>query len=67
MSRKRGVALAAATSPAKRSRASGATDTLERLKAVSTVVADTADVDLIARYQVQDTTTNPACCYSQAQ
>ena len=35
------------------------TTQLEQLKAFSTVVADTADFTLIAKYAVQDTTTNP--------
>jgi len=33
---------------------------LQALSAVTTVVADTADLDLVARYRAQDATTNPS-------
>ncbi|MDH3786772.1 MAG: transaldolase, partial [Acidobacteriota bacterium] len=33
---------------------------LEGLKAWTTVVADTGDIDSIARYRPQDATTNPS-------
>ncbi|QDP00494.1 transaldolase [Thalassotalea sp. PS06] len=36
------------------------TDQLSQLKAMTTVVADTGDVDAIARFQPQDATTNPS-------
>ena len=39
--------------------ATPAADALTQLKEFSTVVADTADFTLIAKYRVQDTTTNP--------
>ena len=39
--------------------AAGDRSSLAQLKEFSTVVADTADFTLIAKYGVQDTTTNP--------
>ncbi|TKB47409.1 transaldolase [Thalassotalea mangrovi] len=36
------------------------TDQLSQLKAMTTVVADTGDVDAIARFQPEDATTNPS-------
>jgi len=43
----------------KTSHATDKASSLAQLKAFSTVVADTADFTLIAKYAVQDTTTNP--------
>ena len=40
---------------------------LESLKCYTTVVADTGDIDAIARYQPQDATTNPSLLYQAAQ
>ena len=40
---------------------------LESLKKVSTVVADTGDIDAVARWKPQDTTTNPSLLLSAAQ
>lgn len=40
---------------------------LEGLKAWTTVVADTGDIDSIARYRPQDATTNPSLLYKAAQ
>lgn len=42
------------------------TSTLEQLKTLSTVVADTADVDAIDRFQPIDATTNPSLVLKQA-
>ena len=33
---------------------------LEQLKSMTTVVADTGDIEAIARYQPEDATTNPS-------
>ena len=40
---------------------------LERLKTMTTVVADTGDFEAIAEYQPQDATTNPSLLYKAAQ
>lgn len=40
---------------------------LERLKTMTTVVADTGDFESIAEYQPQDATTNPSLIYKAAQ
>jgi transaldolase len=40
---------------------------LERLKAMTTVVADTGDFESIAAYKPQDATTNPSLLYKAAQ
>jgi transaldolase len=40
---------------------------LERLKTMTTVVADTGDFQAIAEYQPQDATTNPSLLYKAAQ
>jgi transaldolase len=40
---------------------------LERLKTMTTVVADTGDFESIAEYQPQDATTNPSLLYKAAQ
>jgi len=40
---------------------------LESLKKVSVVVADTGDIDAVAKWQPQDTTTNPSLLLSAAQ
>ena len=36
------------------------TDQLSQLKAMTTVVADTGDIEAIAKFQPQDATTNPS-------
>src|SRR5512147_1922481 len=40
---------------------------LDSLKAYSTVVADTGDIDAVARWRPQDTTTNPSLLLAAAQ
>jgi transaldolase len=40
---------------------------LDQLKAMTTVVADTGDIDSIAEYKPQDATTNPSLLYKAAQ
>src|SRR5690349_8525503 len=40
---------------------------LESLKKYTTVVADTGDIESIARYKPQDATTNPSLLYAAAQ
>src|SRR5258705_13388316 len=40
---------------------------LDSLKKVSTVVADTGDIDAVAKWRPQDTTTNPSLLLSAAQ
>ncbi|WP_105901595.1 transaldolase [Vibrio gangliei] len=40
---------------------------LEQLRALTTVVADTGDIDAIAKYQPQDATTNPSLILKAAQ
>ena len=40
---------------------------LESLKKVSVVVADTGDIDAVAKWRPQDTTTNPSLLYAAAQ
>jgi len=40
---------------------------LDRLKTMTTVVADTGDFEAIARYRPQDATTNPSLLYKAAQ
>src|SRR5262245_35844378 len=40
---------------------------LESLKRITTVVADTGDIDSIAAYKPQDATTNPSLLYQAAQ
>src|SRR5579885_530933 len=40
---------------------------LEALKQYTTVVADTGDIDAIARHRPQDATTNPSLLYHAAQ
>lgn len=40
---------------------------LEQLKQMTTVVADTGDVDAIATYTPTDATTNPSLLYKSAQ
>jgi transaldolase len=40
---------------------------LDQLKTMTTVVADTGDIDAIAQYQPQDATTNPSLIYKAAQ
>lgn len=40
---------------------------LEQLRALSTVVADTGDIEAIKRFQPQDVTTNPSLLYKAAQ
>src|SRR5580692_3100824 len=40
---------------------------LESLKQYTTVVADTGDIEAIARHRPQDATTNPSLLYSAAQ
>jgi transaldolase len=40
---------------------------LESLKKYTTVVADTGDIDAIARYRPQDATTNPSLLFNAAQ
>ena len=39
---------------------------LESLKKYTTVVADTGDIDAIAKYRPQDATTNPSLLYNAA-
>lgn len=39
---------------------------LDQLKTMTTVVADTGDIDAIAQYQPQDATTNPSLIYKAA-
>jgi transaldolase len=41
-------------------------NTLEQLKQVTTVVADTGDIDSIAQFRPQDATTNPSLIYRAA-
>lgn len=43
------------------------TDKLTQLRALTTVVADTGDIDAIAKYQPQDATTNPSLILKAAQ
>lgn len=43
------------------------TSKLEQLKAMTDVVADTGDIEAIARYQPLDATTNPSLLYKAAQ
>lgn len=40
---------------------------LEQLKTMTTVVADTGDIDAIAAYTPTDATTNPSLLYKAAQ
>lgn len=40
---------------------------LEQLRSLTTVVADTGDIDAIAKYQPQDATTNPSLILKAAQ
>ena len=40
---------------------------LEQLRAMTVVVADTGDIEAIARYKPRDTTTNPSLLYKAAQ
>merc|ERR1712159_199915 len=40
---------------------------LEQLRASTVVVADTGDIDLIAKYKPTDATTNPSLIYAAAQ
>ena len=40
---------------------------LESLKKYTTVVADTGDIDAIARHRPQDATTNPSLLFHAAQ
>ena len=42
-------------------------DALESLKRYTTVVADTGDIEAIARHRPQDATTNPSLLYNAAQ
>lgn len=43
------------------------TNQLEQLKRLTTIVADTGDIDAIARYQPQDATTNPSLLLKAAE
>lgn len=43
------------------------TDALSQLKAMTTIVADTGDIEAIKRYQPQDATTNPSLILKAAQ
>ena len=40
---------------------------LEQLRGMTVVVADTGDIEAIAQYRPQDTTTNPSLLYKAAQ
>src|SRR4051812_409989 len=40
---------------------------LDQLRAMTVVVADTGDIESIARYKPRDTTTNPSLLYKAAQ
>lgn len=42
-------------------------NTLEQLKTLTTIVADTGDIEAIKRYQPQDATTNPSLILKAAQ
>ena len=41
------------------------TNQLEQLKSMTTVVADTGDIEAIAKFQPQDATTNPSLLLKQ--
>lgn len=43
------------------------TNTLEQFKSITTIVADTGDIEAIKRYQPQDATTNPSLILKAAQ
>lgn len=42
-------------------------NTLEQFKSITTIVADTGDIEAIKRYQPQDATTNPSLILKAAQ
>ena len=42
-------------------------NTLEQLKPITTIVADTGDIEAIKRYQPEDATTNPSLILKASQ
>ena len=52
--------------PAKKQKTEGELSQLEQLKKLTTIVADTGDIEAIRKFKPQDATTNPSLIYKAA-